>query len=93
MVIGVKYCGGCNPGFERGDITKKLIKKYTKHTFVNVNADVNKLYDLVIVICGCSTKCANYQSLLSKNGFIVIGTIPEVAIIEEKIQELEAKGL
>lgn len=57
MKIGVKYCGGCNPSFDRVQFVKLLKKEFADTTFETVER--NKNYDLIIVICGCVRACAN----------------------------------
>lgn len=58
MDIGIKYCGGCNPTYDRGSFIA-LLQKLFDHNFEP--ADINKEYDLLIVMCGCSSCCAGYQ--------------------------------
>lgn len=59
MLIGVKFCGGCNPRYNRKDFFERLISTYSQHQF-NI-ADINQNYDLLIVIGGCSCCCADYS--------------------------------
>ena len=51
MKIGLKYCGGCNPNYERSDIVKRARNEYPSVTFEPYR--VEDEYDLVLVICGC----------------------------------------
>ena len=48
MVFGVKYCGGCNP-------------RYNRTTFFDKVKEV--CYDQLIVICGCPSKCADISQI------------------------------
>lgn len=70
MLIGIKYCGGCNPTFDRGGTVQKIIKAYPGHRFENVRED--RVYDLVLVLQGCSSMCANLSNIRSVQGFINI---------------------
>ncbi len=57
MKIALKYCGGCNPVYERENIAKWL-----KKDFENIEIGFvmeQTVYDLVIVICGCSAECVS----------------------------------
>ena len=33
MLIGVKYCGGCNPVYNRGRQVKRLQEQFPEHDF------------------------------------------------------------
>ena len=55
MNIGVKFCGGCNPTYERGEAYKKYRAMYPEHQFETVN--LQKKYDRILVICGCEKAC------------------------------------
>ena len=57
MKTGVKFCGGCNPNYDRGRLYKRILEEYTEHTFEI--ADETKEYEALLVICGCERACAN----------------------------------
>ena len=57
MKIGVKFCGGCNPKYDRGALFERTLKNYSEHCFEY--ADETKEYDALLVICGCERACAN----------------------------------
>ncbi len=57
MEIGVKFCGGCNPMYDRGKLYKHIIEAYPEHSFET--ADEAKNYEALLVICGCERACAN----------------------------------
>lgn len=64
MNIGIKYCGGCNPRYDRGSIVLKLRDKYPEFN-IEVGRE-NVLYDIVLVLCGCTSCCANHENLQAK---------------------------
>lgn len=37
MVIGIKYCGGCNPGYVREELVKKLKERFPHHIYVTAS--------------------------------------------------------
>ena len=57
MTIGVKFCGGCNPMYDRGKLFEKTEEAYPDHTFET--ADDTKEYEKLLVICGCERACAD----------------------------------
>jgi hypothetical protein len=58
LLIGIRYCGGCNPQIDRsGVITslKEAIKKMGME--VDFTADRHRSVDLVLLINGCMHAC------------------------------------
>lgn len=86
MNISVKYCGGCNPRYDRPGLLNKLKKEFPMHTFDYANPDTES--DFLIVICGCTAVCAQYSDLKAKNGNIVISGEDGYAQIVDKIKEI-----
>lgn len=65
MEIGIKYCGGCNPTYDRTDIVSRL-KKYIGIECTIEIAKQGIIYDVVVILCGCSSACASHQNLEAK---------------------------
>ncbi len=61
MKVGIKYCGGCNPKYNRTEMVNKLINKYPEIDFEPVKEHV--FYDAVLIINGCKRSCAGHQML------------------------------
>jgi hypothetical protein len=61
LKIGIKYCGGCNPAFDRAAAAQK-IKDRMKETVEFVSYD-DPGAELVLVITGCSAACAGLEGL------------------------------
>ena len=75
MRIGVKYCGGCNPRFDRISEIKELMARYPQEEFELLN--VKKQYDRVLLVCGCERTCLRFRQDLPQEKSIVIGDIQE----------------
>ena len=56
MKSGVKYCGGCNPRYDRVALVHQLEERIGE-TLTSAEAEV--VYDELYVICGCSARCAD----------------------------------
>lgn len=67
--IGIKYCGGCNSKYNRRKFQQKLEREFTCTFEI---ARENKVYDIVIVLCGCSSACAEHSNLKFKYEKILI---------------------
>lgn len=59
MKIGIKYCGGCNPRFNRSEFVKKLMVEYINISFEPLSKD--KLYDILLIISGCPRACISHD--------------------------------
>ena len=68
--VGVRYCGGCNPRYERTDFLKYVEDRLQSVDFENAEEGV--LYDALLVICGCSSQCASCLELESKRGIVKV---------------------
>ncbi len=73
-LIGIKYCGGCNPVIDRENLVQE-IKKLLPPEFILANSQTNKQWDIGILVCGCLTACADKPDFkkLAKKWIIVAG--------------------
>ena len=77
MEIGVKFCGGCNPNYDRGALYIRIPGEYPEHDFEI--ADETKKYDLLLVICGCERACADTSGYRAEKEIRVSADeIPEI---------------
>ena len=61
MRIGVKYCGGCNPRYDRVALVERIRRERQEDTFEGAIPGV--CYDQLLVVCGCSAQCADRTGL------------------------------
>ena len=59
MKVGIKYCGGCNPRYDRREFVSKLLAAHRDWDAENVREEAH--YDLLYVIGGCTSCCASYS--------------------------------
>lgn len=64
MKIGIKYCGGCNPRYDRSQEVEKLKKKFPQHTFTYEIE--NTVCDICLLVCGCMTACAEETGIAAR---------------------------
>jgi len=58
--IGLKYCGGCNPEYNRVGLVIQLEKRFKDQAIFLPPDDDN--VDLILAIHGCATACADLGS-------------------------------
>ena len=86
MKCGVKFCGGCNPRYERGEDFRKYKKERSNVEFYY--ADENERYDILLVIGGCTSCCASYEQYDVKGEVYKVWDISQVEDIQNKLTEL-----
>lgn len=69
MLVGVKFCGGCNPRYDRGKALE-AIKNEMQGEAEFVIAEEGAFYDQLLVIGGCTNCCASFNQYLTKNGVV-----------------------
>ena len=67
--IGVRFCGGCNPRYDRGKALEDIKRKAAGNADFEI-AQEGVLYDRILVIGGCSNCCASYDQFTSTGGVL-----------------------
>ena len=85
LTIGVKYCGGCNPTYDRVALVKGIEKRLRgKASLVRAESEG---VALVLAVEGCATACADLSPFEGLEVWII--TRPEDA--ELFIRHIEAR--
>jgi hypothetical protein len=58
--IGIKYCGGCNPSYERVEMVQQ-VQSLLKDRFIFSIYDQQDS-DIMVFVCGCPRACASKNS-------------------------------
>lgn len=59
MNIGIKFCGGCNPRYDRSNFVNRLKEIAPHHNYKTYAEDLN---EVTLVVCGCKRACASLES-------------------------------
>ncbi len=62
--IGVKYCGGCNPGYNRVAYVELFEKTFSNVELISYQ---DHAADSILVVTGCSTACVDTSQFRGKN--------------------------
>lgn len=85
MRIGVKYCGGCNPRYDRPGLVERLKAELGGGVeWVNANTAEGPL-DFVLVVCGCTATCAGHRDLSGEHGKLVIHAQEQYTLALERL--------
>lgn len=85
MKIGIKYCGGCNPRYDRVAEVNRLKAEFPKAEFVT--ASLHPDCDIVIVVCGCFAQCADQTGLKAKEKLYTTWQVSDFDKIRERLRE------
>lgn len=89
MRIGVKYCGGCNPRYDRPKFVARL-KDELGGEVEWLNASTAEVpLDFVLVVCGCTAACAEHRQLNGAYGKLVIRAQTEYAAALEQLLKIK----
>ncbi len=58
MTIGIKYCGGCNPRYDRKGFLDRIKKDLQNTPSLAFTVDLSSA-DLIIKLSGCSNACVS----------------------------------
>lgn len=71
MTVGLKYCGGCKPNYDRVALVENLQRRLDGQV-VWVRAD-DPAAELILAVHGCPTACAELAPFQEKPIFAVTG--------------------
>ena len=64
LKVGIKYCGGCNPGYDRVALADYI--KTSLHGRVEFVSLDSEIVDLILAVEGCKTCCADLTAFEGK---------------------------
>ena len=73
--IGIKFCGGCNPLYDRKEYADSLIKNNPGDRFEYAKEGMS--FDVLYVICGCQRQCARFDNIDADRYVIVTNEAKE----------------
>lgn len=58
LKIGIKYCGGCNPGYDRVAVVARLKAQLTHIDFIPHHGEDA---EAILIVAGCATACVDRE--------------------------------
>ena len=83
-LIGIKYCGGCNPLIDRPGLVREIEKLL--HPGLRLVTDMSSTpWEIGILVCGCPITCADRPDVrdISKRWIRVGGSTVDLDFIQE----------
>jgi hypothetical protein len=91
MTIQVKYCGGCNPGYDRSGLIQLIREDFSGANIVYETPSMAEA-DFVLVVCGCSVRCASHGELGGLFGKRIISSPDEYPLLYKELCKAEQGG-
>lgn len=71
MLLGLKFCGGCSPDYDRGEQVRRLAQALDG--LVEMVSYEDPGAEHVLVVMGCKNACADIRSLSGRKLLLVHG--------------------
>ena len=68
VLVGVKYCGGCNERYDRMGTFRRIITQCAPETRFEAAAGRDEEFDFILILCGCQAQCPDTGRLKSRHG-------------------------
>lgn len=86
MECGVRFCGGCNPRYDRGLALAELGGHFAGKVKFSIAKEGN-VYDLLLVIGGCPSCCAAFEQYETAGPVLKMWDLSHLDIIISKINQ------
>lgn len=87
--IAVKFCGGCNPGYDRGAAYQEIRSATADHAVLSLPAD-GEHYDALLILRGC-TGCPYLYEEIDADARIVCVKQDDIPEVIQQIRNYETK--
>lgn len=85
--VGLRYCGGCNPRYDRVALVKQLQQSLSGIRFELADADAD--HAAALLVCGCSAQCVGVSNLtLPADRLLYIYSAEQLPAIREALAAL-----
>jgi hypothetical protein len=88
--IGIKYCGGCNPGYERVEMIERVRFRFDDR-FLFLRHDEPDL-DVLILMSGCHRACAGNDLDLTRIPHCSVAGEMDFDTLINWVKSLDQKG-
>jgi 4-hydroxybutyrate CoA-transferase len=83
-VIAVKYCGGCNPRYDRVKLAQALREDLPEFEFSGADAPDP---DFVLVVYGCQARCVAHEHITGRLGKLFAASMEDRGPLAEALKK------
>lgn len=85
--MGLRYCGGCNPRYDRVALFRQLQQSLPGIRFELADADAE--HAAVLLVCGCSARCVGVSDLtLPADRLVYISSADQLDSVRDTLLSL-----
>jgi len=88
MNICVKYCGGCNPRYDRKKVINNLKRDFQNVSIIPQLDNDNATCDFALIISGCIRSCTNHKDIEGRYGKFVITDLKDYEILKLTLETI-----
>jgi hypothetical protein len=83
-LIGLKFCGGCNPVINRAALVQEIEKLLPNGFKLSLGKPTDP-WEKAILVCGCLVACANYPEVkaLARHWILISGPMIDLEMVAE----------
>jgi hypothetical protein len=83
-LIGVKYCGGCNPIIDRSKLVREIEKVLPRDLSLTTDQS-SQPWDIGILVCGCPSACVDKPEIrdVARRWIVVAGSAVDLDALPE----------
>ena len=90
LPVALKYCGGCNPTYERSHIVRNLRRDLPILVLENWKPEGH--YGYALLICGCFQSCLHFTCSNAERGILEIHREEDYHVIHERLAAYAASA-
>jgi hypothetical protein len=87
MLCGVKFCGGCNPRYDRGKALSD-VKEHFGDDMSFTYAEEGFEYDILLYIAGCVNRCTSLDAYRAAKGSVFIWDETQISEACAQIEDI-----
>lgn len=85
MTVHIRYCGGCNPRYDRQALAERIRRRFPQITFAS---DPGAGDGAVVIFCGCPSACVDVTESYGTYGRFVIWSEAAQKRLEEFLDNI-----
>jgi hypothetical protein len=86
MFCGVKFCGGCNPRYDRGRALSDVKEHFGKDVRF-AYAEEGFEYDILLYIAGCVNRCTSLDAYSAAKGIVSVWDETQIPAVCAQIED------
>ena len=85
MIIALKYCGGCNPRYDRAACVDKFRKAMRDLNISFVTYNEKEQFDYCLLVSGCNRNCLSDKAFTNCRKLLKVSAAEEFSNIKNEL--------